>query len=108
MARYTEGERLIRHLQKYGEYPPPPRQYRKQQTDMGNHVSDIVGTWYRGEREPRALQRPPVYFPKKPIRETIPAAALYGNDNQGVRWDLIVLGAMALLVIGGALGYVRG
>jgi len=29
MPQYTEYERILRHLQKYNEYPPPPRRYRK-------------------------------------------------------------------------------
>ena len=31
--KYTEEERAIRHWMRYGEYPPPPRRFRKQAWD---------------------------------------------------------------------------
>jgi len=33
MPKYTEEERAQRHWERYGEYPPPPRRYRKQAWD---------------------------------------------------------------------------
>jgi len=31
--RYTEEERAMRHWMRYGEYPPPPRRFRKRAWD---------------------------------------------------------------------------
>jgi len=59
MARYTEGERNLRHYLRYGTFPAPPRQYRKQA--LGNDISTIVGTHYQGERTPRQIQKLPLW-----------------------------------------------
>lgn len=98
MPKYTEGERNLIHYATYGEYPAPPRQYQKQ--ILGNNISTIVGDWYRGEREPRKLQRFP--FLEEQERRLYPAL-FAGAETEN--WFLIGGLALFFLVMFGIVSF---
>lgn len=125
MARFTEGERNLMHYMKYGTFPAPPRQYRKQK--LGNDISQVVGTHYQGERKPRQMQKLPFLFsysfeeaypPYPPSAINIPRPLGQtsmefgiGNSEFGINtssttdWVLISGLALGLLVLFGIVGF---
>lgn len=109
MARYTEGERNLMHYLKYGTFPTPPRQFRKQK--LGNDISTIVGTHYQGERAPRQVQKLPLwnyYFSQ--AYPTYPPSSIniptpFGQVQSTTDWILIGGLALGLLVLFGIVGF---
>jgi len=118
MARYTEGERNINHYLRYGTFPAPPRQFRKQK--LGNDISKIVGTHYEGERTPRQMQKLPLWnyyfsttYPPSAINIPTPFGQTESQTPQpplsgGYKPEgLLLLGGLALglLVLFGIVGF---
>ncbi len=110
MPKYTEGERNLQHYLRYGTFPAPPRQYRKQQ--MGNDISEIVGTHYEGERKPRQIQKLPLYnyyhsqrFAPTAIDIPTPFGQADGNSSDTTRLLMIGGLALGLLILFGIVSF---
>ena len=105
--KYSEGEQNLQYYVKHGRFPEIPPQYRKQQ--MGNEISEIIGTHYEGERVPRQMQKLPMYnyYQAHFAPTTIDVPTAFGQNSESDITKLFMVGGLAigLLVLFGVVSF---